>query len=361
MANTEFRGPILLPQEVVDAMAGKADDSAVVHLSGTETIGGAKTFSVAPQVPVGALLANPVRRDDARLTDARTPTAHAATHAPGQPDALTGYQPSNTALTQIAGLTGMSDGQLLRRVSGAWAASALTKADVGLGNVDNTSDASKPVSTATATALSGKVDNNDARLTNARTPTAHASTHAPGGSDALTGYQATSEKDAANGYLGVDAGGFVPTNKQYAASTTTYGIIRLQGDLAGTAASPTVPGLAGKADSNHEHTRFAVRSITYAATITPDVSVFGDVINISATGALTINVPTGTPADREQLRIAVFANGGARVVTMAAGYGLSTGITSRTINVTSGQVAEILVEYFSILAKWCILSAPVTS
>lgn len=35
---------------------------------------------------------------------------------------------------------------------------ALTKSDVGLGNVDNTSDANKPVSTATSTALSGKSD-----------------------------------------------------------------------------------------------------------------------------------------------------------------------------------------------------------
>ncbi|MHB9007643.1 MAG: hypothetical protein ACYDC1_11995, partial [Limisphaerales bacterium] len=34
----------------------------------------------------------------------------------------------------------------------------LTKSDVGLGNADNTSDADKPVSTATATALSGKAD-----------------------------------------------------------------------------------------------------------------------------------------------------------------------------------------------------------
>lgn len=35
---------------------------------------------------------------------------------------------------------------------------SIGKADVGLGNVENTSDASKPVSTATATALSAKVD-----------------------------------------------------------------------------------------------------------------------------------------------------------------------------------------------------------
>lgn len=35
---------------------------------------------------------------------------------------------------------------------------ALTKSDVGLANVDNTSDANKPISTATQTALNGKVD-----------------------------------------------------------------------------------------------------------------------------------------------------------------------------------------------------------
>lgn len=39
-------------------------------------------------------------------------------------------------------------------------ATGLTKAMVGLGSVDNTSDANKPVSTATATALAGKADTN---------------------------------------------------------------------------------------------------------------------------------------------------------------------------------------------------------
>lgn len=40
--------------------------------------------------------------------------------------------------------------------------SALTKSDVGLGNVDNTSDVDKPVSTATQTALNGKRNTNHA-------------------------------------------------------------------------------------------------------------------------------------------------------------------------------------------------------
>jgi hypothetical protein len=38
---------------------------------------------------------------------------------------------------------------------------APTKADVGLGNVDNTSDANKPISTATQTALDAKADVSD--------------------------------------------------------------------------------------------------------------------------------------------------------------------------------------------------------
>lgn len=43
-------------------------------------------------------------------------------------------------------------------VNGKTGAVTLAKADVGLGNVDNTSDASKPISTATAMALAGKMD-----------------------------------------------------------------------------------------------------------------------------------------------------------------------------------------------------------
>lgn len=43
-------------------------------------------------------------------------------------------------------------------VAGKTGAVTLAKADVGLGNVDNTSDAGKPVSTATQTALNGKAN-----------------------------------------------------------------------------------------------------------------------------------------------------------------------------------------------------------
>lgn len=80
--------------------------------------------------------------------------------------ALAGKQPLDGDLTTIAGLTA-STNNIIQSVAGAWASRtpaqvkatlALVKGDVGLGNVDNTSDVNKPVSTATQSALNNKAD-----------------------------------------------------------------------------------------------------------------------------------------------------------------------------------------------------------
>ena len=80
--------------------------------------------------------------------------------------ALAGKQPLDADLTTIAGLTATTD-NVIQSSGSAWASRtpaqlkgtlALVKGDVGLGNVDNTSDANKPVSSATTTALAAKVD-----------------------------------------------------------------------------------------------------------------------------------------------------------------------------------------------------------
>ena len=141
--------------------------------------------------------------DDSRLSDARTPTTHASTHADGGSDevALDGsqvtagtvavgrlptgtsgttvalgnhnhsgvYQPVDSDLTTIAGLTATTNNFMVA-ASSAWAsrtpsqaktALSLVKGDVGLGNVDNTADTAKPISTATQTALDDKVETAD--------------------------------------------------------------------------------------------------------------------------------------------------------------------------------------------------------
>jgi Cu/Ag efflux protein CusF len=72
----------------------------------------------------------------------------------------------DTDLTSIAGLSPTND-DIIQRKSGAWTNRtpsqlktdlSLTKSDVGLGNVDNTSDTNKPVSTAQQTALDLKAN-----------------------------------------------------------------------------------------------------------------------------------------------------------------------------------------------------------
>jgi len=100
------------------------------------------------------------------------------------------------------------------------------KNDIGLGNVDNTSDVNKPVSTAQQTAL-----NNKENLSNKSTDTAL------GSSDTLYPSQKATKTYVDNK---------VSTITVSDATTTTKGILKLAGDISGTADLPTVPGLTAK-------------------------------------------------------------------------------------------------------------------
>jgi hypothetical protein len=148
--------------------------------------------------------------------------------------------------------------------SAAW--TALTKSDVGLSNVDNTSDANKPVSTAQQTALNAKLDASqkgaasgvasldsgtkipiaqipyaisgsmstvqvvradDLRLANTRDPNPH--THAIAD---VTNLQTSldaklddSQLGAANGVASLDAGGKLPTSQLPSLSLTDVSVV----------------------------------------------------------------------------------------------------------------------------------------
>jgi len=170
----------------VPGLAAKADDAAVVHKAGNETITGSKTFSDSPAVPTPTA-----------STDAANKTYVDSTVATGAPDA------SNTT----KGATRLSVAAL---------------------------SPTNPVA----------AGDNDTRLSDPRdlkAPTADVSINSH---TAIYLADPTAAQDAATKTY-VDSqvtGGTTPD-----ATTTTKGKLQLAGDLAGSAALPTVPGLAAKA------------------------------------------------------------------------------------------------------------------
>ena len=99
--------------------------------------------------------------NDVRLADARTPKPHKATHQTGGSDAITPADIGAADKTiQIKPGTGLTGGGTL--------------------------EADRTLTVSYGTAAGTACQGNDARLSNARTPTAHKATHKTGGTDALT-------------------------------------------------------------------------------------------------------------------------------------------------------------------------------
>ena len=133
----------------------------------------------------------------------------------------------------------------------------LDKTAVGLGNVDNTSDLNKPISTAAQTALNTKA--NASSLATVATSGSYTDL---ANKPTIPAVQVNSDWNAGSGVsqiLNKPALAAVATSGSYTdltnkptiptvsdATTTSKGIVQLAGDLAGTATTPTVPGLAGK-------------------------------------------------------------------------------------------------------------------
>jgi hypothetical protein len=177
-------------------------------ISGTGLAGGGdlsadRTLSVL----YGTTSGTAAQGNDARLSDARTPTAHASTHFTGGSDPLTATNiGAAQATTQIIAGTGLTGGGTL--------------------------EADRTLTVLYGTTSGTAAQGNDARLSDARTPTAHASTHFTGGSDALTATNI----------------GAVPSGRQVIAGTGLTGGGDLSADRTLTVLYGTTSGTAASGD-----------------------------------------------------------------------------------------------------------------
>lgn len=165
--------------------------------------------------------------------------------------------------------------------------------------------------------------------------TPHAARHATGGTDpvspasigaATSGhthpYVATTAVGAASGVASLDANTRVPT-----------------------AQMPRVPT--------------TVRTVAYAATISLDPTVNGNVVNITATGAITSLGFAAGAVDGQVIRVRVIASG-AQNVTVASAVRTSTGLSRGPYPVPTGQALIAAFEYIAGLSAW-VLTAATTS
>ena len=140
------------------------------------------------------------------------------------------------------------------------------RANLGLGNVDNTSDAAKPISTATKAALDLKANVSDvnaglalkANSVDVSSSLALKANSTDVNTDLALKANSADVLDALK--IKADTN-FVITKVAAAtiadANATTKGKIQLAGDLSGTAAAPTVPGLALKANISYVNSALA--------------------------------------------------------------------------------------------------------
>jgi len=242
-------------------------------------------------------------------------------------------------LATIAGLTPTTD-NIIQSKAGAWASRtpaqfktdlSLTKSDVGLGNVDNTSDVDKPISTATQTALDAKQPL-DSDLTT------------------IAGLTATTD----NFIVSVSSAWASRTPSQVK-TTLSLNNVDNTSDATKNSASATLTNKTLIASSNVTE---EITSITSSATPTPTGGSLRNAFDVTAlaTGA-TFAAPSGTPVHRNKLWITIKDNGGAQTLAWNSIY-VAGGVALPTTTV-AGKILNLGFMYNAnnSLNKWQLVAS----
>lgn len=105
-----------------------------------------------------------------------------------------------------------------------------------------------------------------------------------------------SKADVSHTHAAADiTGGTLAIARLPAATGAAAGIVQLAGDLGGTSAAPTVPGLATKANTSHVHSGADITTGTVAATYLPSATdSTAGIVEL----ATTVEATTGTDTTR---------------------------------------------------------------
>ena len=298
-----FENATLTASDVSGVVPSTRNLTASTGLSGGGDLSADRSFAVL----YGTTAGTAAQGNDARLSDARTPLAHASTHHTGGSDPLTatniGAVPEARQVASGTGLAGGGDLSADRTLSVLYGTTAGTAAQ-----------------------------GNAARLSDARTPTAHASSHFTGGSDpiAATNIGAVPEGRQVIAGTGLSGGGDLSADRTLAV---------LYGTTAGTAAQGNDARLSdARTPTAHASSHFTGGSDPIAAT---NIGAVPEGRQIIAGTALTGG---GTLAADRTLNVLIGTTSGA----VASGdRGLITGGTApQVLRKTSGT--DYAVEWGSV-------------
>jgi hypothetical protein len=332
---------------VTPAAIGALATTARGAASGVASLDGSTLVPIA-QLPLGTTSSTVTVGNDSRLSNARTPTAHAASHASGGSDPVTPAAIGALATTARGAASGV--------------ASLDSGTHVPIGEL--------PLGTTSSTVTVG----NDARLSDSRTPTAHAASHASGGGDPVTpaaigalattargaangvasldgstlvplaqmptGVELTSRKNAASGYAGLDSGSKLTGSQQVYAAVGTIATV-------GQAAAAGVADSAARGDHVHrgDLTIHAVQREDDATLGTSASSTRVTLHTVALTGLLVNTLY------HVEVKVTAFSTVGGDFAraglykTNTAGTPLDQS-TNEKVDVSSGDVHNLTMSYF---------------
>lgn len=261
-----------------------------------------------------------------------------------KPTTLVGYGITDAEPAIAAGTTSQ-----YRRGDETW--QTLDKTAAGLANVDNTSDANKPISTATQTALDAKLATSTA-----------ASTYAPLASPTFTG-TVTIPALSVSGALTIPAAGVADAaiaSTIARDSEVTSAVASKQDTLVSGTNIKTINGttLLGSGDIVISGGGGGARRVvtgTDAATVTPNADTT-DVLDLATLSQTTTFAnPTGTLSDGQLIELRITSST-SRTISFGANYQWSNDLPAVTSTSGGGLTDVFKFEWHATRAKWFVLA-----